>query len=201
MSWSDPQAIVATKPTFSIVRDATSAGTKAFRVPAGGFSISVPSSWDGVSRSTAGVALKTKPRLAARLGTKLNNLASGTSALRFVAYDSGGASISTTLSVQASADRGAYAQSAWVKRATAEANGLKNRVGPVACAQVSLPAGAGVRCALTVRAQGRGNEAAVLYFLRHRNATYSLTFTSSPAARAANAGLFAAAARSFRFTL
>ncbi len=201
MSWSDPQAIVATKPTFSIVRDATSAGTKAFRVPAGGFSISVPSSWEGVSRSTAGVALKSKPRLAARLGAKLKDLASGTSALRFVASDSSGASISTTLSVQASADRGAYAHSAWVKRAIGEANGLKNRVGPVACAQVSLPAGAGVRCALTVRAQGGSNEAAVLYFLRHRNATYSLTFTSSPAARAASAGLFAAAARSFRFTL
>ena len=44
MSWSDPQAIVGTKPTFSIVRDATSAGTKAIRVPAGDFSISVPSS-------------------------------------------------------------------------------------------------------------------------------------------------------------
>ena len=201
MSWSDPQAIVATKPTFSIVRDATSVGTKSFRVPAGGFSISVPSSWDGVSRSTAGAALKNEPRLAARLGAKLKSLASGASALRFVGYDSRGASISTTLSVQASADRGAYAHSAWVKRAIAEAKKLENRVGPVACAQVSLPAGAGVRCALAVRAQGGGNEAAVLYFLRHRNATYSLTFTSSPAARAANARLFAAAARSFRFTL
>jgi len=201
MSWSDPQAIVATKPTFSIVRDAAAAGTKAFRVPAGGFSVSVPSSWDGVTRSTASVALKSTPGLAARLGAKLKDLASGTSALRFIAYDSAGASISATLSVQASADRGAYAHSAWVKRAIGEANRLANRVVPVACAQVSLPAGAGVRCALTMRAQGGRNEAATVYFLRHRNATYSLTFTSSRAARATNARLFAAAAKSFRFTL
>ena len=82
--------------------------------------------------------------------------------------------------MQASADRGAYARSAWIKKAVAEANKLDNRVGPVACAQVSLPAGAGVRCALTVKAQGGGNEAAVLYFLQHRNATYSLTFTAPP---------------------
>ena len=201
MSWSDPQAIVATKPTFSIVRETASAGTKAFRIPSGGFSVSVPSSWDGVSRSTAGVALKSKPSLAARLGPKLKALASGTSALRFVAYDPGGAPISTTLSVQASADQGTYAHSAWVKKVIAEAKGLPKRVGPVQCAEVSLPAGAGVRCALTARAQGRRIEPAVLYFLQHRNATYSLTFTSSPEARAANARLFAASARSFRFTL
>jgi hypothetical protein len=201
MSWSDPQAIVATEPIFTIVRDAASAGTKAFRVPAGGFSISVPSTWDGVSRSTAGAALKSKPRLVARLGPKLKDLASGTSALRFVAYDPSGASISTTLSVQASADQGSYAHSAWVKKVIAEANGLKNRVGPVRCAGISLPAGAGVRCALTARAQGGGAESAVLYVLQHRNATYSLTFTSSPGAGAAKARLFAASARSFRFTL
>lgn len=201
MSWSDPQAIIATRPTFSIVRDAASVGTKAIRVPAGGFSISVPSSWDGVSRSTASATLTREPTLAAPLRARLKELASGTSALRFVAYGSGGPSASSTLSVRATADRGAYAHGAWVKKAVAKANGLESRVGPAACAQVSLPAGAGVRCSLTLKAQSGGNAAAVLYFLRHRSATYSLTFTSSLAARAPNARLFAAAARSFRFTL
>ena len=62
MSWSDPQQIVVSKPTFSIVGGTATIGTTSYRVPAGGFSVSVPSTWAGVDRKAAGVALKTQAR-------------------------------------------------------------------------------------------------------------------------------------------
>ena len=196
MSWSDPQQIVVTKPTFAIVGGTAATGTTTHRVPAGGFSISVPSSWAGVDRTTAGVALKSKPALVAYLGPKLKSLASGGSSLRFVAYDATGSTVSTALVVQASADRGTYTHDAWVRNVIAQARALGRSV---QCTQVSLPAGPSVRCTYTGKARGR-TEAAVVYFLQHRGGTYSLTFTSSPGAAAAKAHVFAAAARSLRFT-
>lgn len=199
MSWSDLASIVVAKPTFSIVGGTATIGTTAYRVPAGGFTVRVPSSWAGVDRATAGRALKTKPALVAYLGPKLKSLATGGSSLRFVAYDPTGSTVSTALVVQASTSRGAYTRSEWVKNVTAQANALPNRVGSVQCAQVSLPAGLGVRCKYTGKAQGR-TETAIVYFLQHRGGTYSLTFTSAPGAAAAKAPIFTSAARSFRFT-
>jgi hypothetical protein len=69
--------------------------------------------------------------------------------------------------------------------------------GPVSCGNVSLPAGAAVRCTLSTRVAG-GRQAAVVYLLRHRNATYTLTFAS--AVGAGSPATYAAAARSFRFS-
>ena len=185
-----------TKPTFSIVGGTAATGTTSYRVPAGGFSVSVPSTWAGVDRNTAGRAMKTKPALVAYLGPKLKSLASGGSSLRFVAYDPSGSTVSTALVVQASADRNAYTRSAWLLSVTAQARTLGSSV---KCAQVSLPAGPSLRCTYSGKAQGR-TESAVVYFLQHRGGTYSLTFTSTPGAAHAKAPVFARAARSFRFT-
>jgi hypothetical protein len=196
MSWSDPQQIVVSRPTFSIVGGTATEGTTSYRVPAGGFSISVPSTWAGVDRTTAGRALKSKPALVAYLGPKLKSLASGGSSLRFVAYDPTGSTVSTALVVQASADRSANTHNAWVQNVIAQARSLGSSV---QCAQVALPSGPSVRCKYTGRAQGR-TEAAVVYFIQHRGGTYSLTFTSAPGAAAAKAPVFARAARSLRFT-
>lgn len=196
MSWSDPQQIVVSKPTFAIVGGTATIGTTAYRVSAGGFSVSVPSSWSGVDRSSAAVALRTKPSLVAYVGPKLKTLAAAGSSLKFVAYDPSGSSVSTALVVQASADRNAYSRSAWLQSVTARARSLGSSV---SCAQVSLPAGPSVRCTYTGKAQGR-TETAVVYYLAHRGGTYSLTFTSSPGAAHAKAPVFARAARSFRFT-
>jgi hypothetical protein len=196
MSWSSPEAIVVSKPTFAIIGGTATTGTTSYRVPAGGFSVSVPSTWAGVDRKAAGVALKTKPALAAYLGPKLKSLASGGSSLRFVAYDPSGSTVSTALVVQATADHGVSTHSAWLRSVTAQARSLGSSV---KCGQVSLPAGPAVRCTYTGKAQGR-TETAVVYFLQHRGGTYSLTFTSSPGAAHAKAPVFAKAARSFRFT-
>ncbi|HVN61517.1 MAG TPA: hypothetical protein VMT59_09630 [Gaiellaceae bacterium] len=195
MSWSDPQQIVVSKPTFTIVGGTATIGTTSYRVSAGGFSVSVPSTWAGVDRHSAGAALKTKPALVAYLGPKLKSLASGGSSLRFVAYDPSGSSVSTALVVQATSDP-SYTHSAWVQKMTRQAGTLGSSV---RCAQVSLPAGPSLRCTYTGKAQGR-TESAVVYFLQHRGATYSLTFTSSPGAAHAKAPVFSRAARSFRFT-
>jgi len=195
MSWSTPEPIVVSKPTFAIV-GGTSLGTTSYRVPSGGFSISVPSTWAGVDRKAAGVALRTKPALVAYLGPKLKGLASGSSSLRFVAYDATGSTVSTALVVQAYADPTAYTRSAWLRSVTAQARKLG---GSVKCAQVSLPAGPSVRCTYAGKAAGHA-ESAVVYFLQHRGGTYSLTFTSAPGAAHAKAPVFARAARSFRFT-
>ena len=196
MTWSDPQQIVVSKPTFTIVGGTATIGTTSYRVPAGGFSVSVPSTWAGVDRHSAGTALKTKPTLAAYLGPKLKSLASGGSSLRFVAYDPSGSTVSTALVVQASAVQGAYTTSAWLAGVTRQARSLGSSV---SCARVSLPAGPSLRCTYTGKAQGR-TESAVVYFLQHRGATYSLTFTSAPGAAHAKAPVFARVARSFRFT-
>jgi hypothetical protein len=195
MSWSDSVAIVVTKPTFAIVGGTATIGTTAYRVPAGGFSVRVPSSWAGVDRTTARRALKTRPALVAYLGPKLKSLASGGSSLRFVAYDPTGSTVSTALVVQASVDRSST-HSTWLKSVTAQARALGSSV---RCAQVSLAAGPSVRCTYTGKAQGR-TEAAVVYFLQHRGGTYSLTFTTTPGNAAAKAPIFTSAARSFRFT-
>ena len=76
------------------------------------------------------------------------------------------------------------------------------RAGSAQCAALRSPspAGAGVRCTLTVRSNGI-RHAAVLLMLQHRNVTYTLTYagTSSPT-RSTDAARFAAAARTLRFT-
>ncbi|MGZ4395025.1 MAG: hypothetical protein ACXVZ2_06665 [Gaiellaceae bacterium] len=196
MSWSDPQQIVVSKPTFTIVGGTATIGTTSYRVSAGGFSVSVPSTWAGIDRRSAGAALKTKPALVAYLGPKLKSLASGGSSLRFVAYDPAGSAVSTALVVQAASEPSSYTHSAWLQNVTRQARSLGSSV---QCAQVSLPAGPSLRCTYAGKTQGR-TESAVVYFLQHRGATYSLTFTSSPGAAHAKAPVFARAARSFRFT-
>ena len=123
-----PSRSSSRKPTFAIVGGTATIGTTSYRVPAGGFSVSVPSHLGGVDRKAAGVALKTKPALVAYLGPKLKSLASGGSSLRFVAYDPNGSTVSTALVVQASADRNAYTRTAWVQSVTAQARKLGSSV-------------------------------------------------------------------------
>jgi hypothetical protein len=176
MSWSDPQAIVVTRPTFEVVSGGSSAPTR--KLSAGGFSVRVPASWAG-SRRTA------------KAGPRLTPLGAPTSSLRLAARGPDAA-----LFVQTSPD-GSATQSAWSRKAIARMKSLPGRTSAVSCRNVSLPAGAAVRCSLTTRVAG-GKQAAVVYLLRHRNATYALTFASAPGA--GRSATFAAAARSFRFT-
>jgi hypothetical protein len=103
------------------------------------------------------------------------------------------------LFVQTAPDRVSSSQSAWVRKVMTAANKAPGRVGAVRCARVSLPAGAGVRCALTVRSSGSLNAAALL-MLQHRNVTYTLTYAGKLAKRTTDAARFAAAARTLRFT-
>lgn len=179
MSWSEPQKIVATRPTFAVV--GTSAGDKStskirtLSATSAGFSIKVPSSFRKSARATASAAAAFRP-LGAR-GSKL----------RLTAFESGRAA----LFVQTAPDRAALSQDAWARRAAATAK----LAGASSCARISLPAGTGVRCTAV-----RGGQAAVLYLLQHRSTTYALTFAGRPSRRAADTVRFAAAARSLRFT-
>jgi hypothetical protein len=178
MSWSDPQAIVVTKPTFEVVSGGGGAGATR-RLSAGGFSVRVPASWSGTRRP-------------AKAGPRLSALGSSTSSLRLAARGPDAA-----LFVQTAPD-GSATQTAWSRKAIARMKSLPSRTSaPVSCRNVSLAAGAAVRCSLTTRVAG-GKQAAVVYLLRHRNATYTLTFASAPGA--GKSATFAAAARSFRFT-
>jgi hypothetical protein len=177
MSWSDPQAILVTKPTFEIVSGDTTARTR--RLSGNGFSVSVPTSWSATRKPT-----KAGPRLAA--------IGSFPSVVRLAARGADAA-----LFVQSAPD-GSSTQTAWSRKQIARMKALPNRTSaPVTCRNVSLPAGAAVRCSLSTRVAG-GRQAAVVYLLRHRSATYTLTFAS--AVGAGRSATFAAAARSFRFT-
>lgn len=177
MSWSEPQKIVATRPTFAVVGTSTADKSKVRTLSAttAGFSIKVPSSFRKSARATASAAAAFRP-LGAR-GSKL----------RLTALESGRAA----LFVQTAPDRAALSQDAWARRAAATAK----LTGASSCARISLPAGTGVRCTAV-----RGGQAAVLYLLQHRSTTYALTFAGRPSRRAADTVRFAAAARSLRFT-
>lgn len=177
MSWSDPQQIVATRPTFAVVGSAgtSDSETRTLSAASAGFSLEVPASFRKTGRTTASAAGAFRP-----LGT------SG-SKLRLAAHEGTRAA----LFVQTSPDRTILSQDAWARRAVADAK----RVGAASCARVSLAAGAAVRCTGTSRGQ-----ATVLYLLQHRSTTYTLTFAGRASRRSADAARFAAAARSFRFT-
>lgn len=179
MSWSEPQKIVATRPTFTVVgassADKSTSATRTLSAASAGFSIRVPTSFRTSGRVTASAVAAFRP-----LGIR-------GSKLRLAAHESGRAA----LFVQTAPDGTTLSQSAWVRRATAAAKvaGASN------CTRISLPAGTGVRCT----ANGAG-QAAALYLLQHRSTTYALTFAGRPSRRGADAVRFAAAVRSLRFT-
>lgn len=179
MSWSEPQKIVATRPTFAVVgesgADRSTSATRTLSAASAGFSIKVPTSFRKSARATASAAATFRP-----LGVR-------GSKLRLAAHESGRAA----LFVQTAPDGTTLSQDAWVRRATAAAKAA----GASSCVRISLPAGTGVRC--TAIANG---QAAVLYQLQHRSTTYALTFAGRPSRRSADAVRFAAAARSLRFT-
>ncbi len=178
MSWSDPQQIVATRPTFAVVGRGTDTVGEKIRTltsASAGYSIKVPSSFRA-GRGTASAAAGSFHPFGGR-GSKL----------RLSAYEGGRAA----LFVQTSPDSAVLSHNAWVQRAIAAANGA----GAANCARISLPAGAGIRCTATT--SGR---ATVLYLLQHRNTTYALTFAGTESRRGADAVRFASAARTLRFT-
>jgi hypothetical protein len=184
MSWSEPQKIVATRPTFAVVGESaekSTSKTRTLTAASAGFSIKLPRSFRQGARTTS----------AASGGQFGRPLGSSSSKLRLSAHEAAGAA----LFVQTSPSRGQLSQAAWTQNATAAAK----RAGATACAGVSLPAGAGVRCTGIVRSGG-AKQTAVVYLLQHRNATYTLTFAGRLDRRAADTARFGAAARSFRFT-
>lgn len=177
MSWSDPQQIVATRPTFAVVGSGSgdTSGTRTLTAASAGFSIKLPSSFRTTGRATASTSAGFRP-LGAR-GSKLRLSASeGSRAALFV---------------QTLPDRAILSQDAWARKATAAAK----VAGAGSCAQISLAAGAGVRCTAN-----KGGQASVLYLLQHRSTTYALTFAGRASTRGADSARFAAAARSLRFT-
>ena len=186
MSWSDPQKIVATRPVFVVVGGGTpdAPKTRTLSSVSAGLSLKVPSSFRLGSRSTTANAAALRPLgpSSARLRLTARDLATG-----------------AALFVQTSPDRTSSSHSAWVAKAVAAAKHAPGRVGALHCSQISLPAGAGVRCTLTVRSSGT-RHAAVLLMLQHRNVTYTLTYAGTLTKRSTDAGRFAAAARTLRFS-
>ena len=177
MSWSEPQKLVVTRPTFVIVGESAAEKTSKTRTltsRSAGLSITLPSSFKQGTRSTAAAG-------------GFRPLGRAGSSLRLTAREARGA----TFFVQTSPDLGTGSHSQWVSSARANAA----RAGLSRCSDVSLAAGAGVRCTGT-----KGSQASVVYLLQHRGVTYTLTFAGKPSRRGADAARFAAAARSLRFT-
>lgn len=178
MSWSTPQKIVVTRPTFAVVsgEDASEKTVKSRTLSSrsAGLSIELPRSFRQNTRTTSSVG-GFKP------------LGRAGSSLRLTAREAGGAAFF----VQTAPDRTASSFSEWARNARASAA----RAGASSCSQVSLRAGAAVRCV-----GARGSQASVVYLVQHRNVTYTLTFAGKPGRRGADAARFAAAARSLRFT-
>ncbi len=185
MSWSDPEQIVATRPSFAIVPGSDTSKTKELRVLKAGFSVRVPAAWSGASRTAK----------ATRSAPKLAPLGAAGSVLRLSTRNGG----SAALFVQTAADNASYSHRTWVAKTIAATKASRSATGPVRCATISLPAGAAVRCTLSARVAG-GTQAAVVYLVQHRNATYTLTFASTTAAAKASRRDFTASAQSFRFT-
>jgi hypothetical protein len=141
MSWSDPQKIVATRPVFVVVGGGTpdAPKTRTLSSVSAGLSLKVPSSFRLGSRSTTanGAALRPLGPASARLRLTARDLATG-----------------AALFVQTSPDRTSSSHSAWVAKPSRRQSTPPGRVGALHCSQISLPAGAGVRCTLTVRSSG-----------------------------------------------
>lgn len=173
MSWSDPQRIVVTRPTFAVVGESASdksmAGTRTLSSRSAGVSLKLPSSFRSGGRATAAASAPTF-RPAGPRGSRL----------RLAAFEAGRAAFF----LQTSPDRSARSHEGWLRNAFAAAR----RAGVPRCARVALPAAAGARCAGKI-----GGRPVVLYLLQHRTATYALTFAGT------DRGRFAAAARSLRF--
>ena len=185
MSWSEPQKVVATRPIFAVVGSSQSKQkTRTLSSAGAGLRLDVPTSFRLTSRTTSGKGVPLRP------------LGPSSARVRLTARD---ASTGAALFVQTSPDRISSSHSAWVRRAVATAKRAPGRVGAVSCTQVSLAAGAGVRCSLTVRS-GSQRSAATLLLLQHRNVTYTLTYAGSLAKRQVDAARFNAAARTLRFT-
>lgn len=179
LSWSEPQQIVAARPEFRLVEDEVPAGGKELRVPSGGFSLRLPKAW---SRSTASAA-----------ASKLAPLGEGE--LKFATL----AGADTAVFVQSTADESFTTASRWARATVARYKTMRGRTGKTTCSNISLPAGAAVRCTLSVRIDD-ATQATVVYALQHRSATYTLTFASTPRTFGAKRQVFAGVARSFRFT-
>lgn len=172
MSWSAPERLVVTAPTFQVVAaDSTTRG-----VLAADFSLQLPAGWRSGSAG-------------------LRPLGLGSQRLRLARSDGRGSAVF----VQTAAESASSSQSAWAAKAMAAARKLPGRAGAVECHPVSLMAGAAVRCSTAVRSGGR-TQYSLLYQLRHRRATYSLTFASTARIGPARAAGFAAIAHSLRFT-
>lgn len=184
MSWSEPQKVVVTRPTFTVVRASGQAKTRTLSSVSAGVSIQVPRSFRAGARTTSARTATLRPLgpRSARLRLSARDLATG-----------------AALFVQTSPDRSSSSHASWVRRAISTARQAPGRTGVARCNRVSLPAAAAVRCTLTTRAGGT-RSAAVLLFLQHRNVTYTLTYAGSVGKRAADAARFAAAARTLRFT-
>ena len=177
MSWSALQQIVVTRPVFAVVGEDPSEKTGETRTltsRSAGLSIKLPSSFRQASRTTSAAG---GYRPLGRPG----------SSLRLSAREARGA----TLFVQTAPDRSTSSHAEWVRKARTSAA----RAGASRCSQVSLAAGAAVRCSGT-----KGSQASVVYLLQHRGVTYTLTFAGKPSRRGADAARFSAAARSLRFT-
>lgn len=179
MSWSDPQQVVVTRPTFAVVSDSAGArstsNVRTLSARRAGFSLKLPKTFRQSTRTTASAS------------ARFRALGRSGSTLRLVARDPSGAAVF----VQTAPDRVSASPSAWVRASFASAR----RAGAPSCARVSLPSGTGVRCT-----GANGSQASVVYLLQHGSSTYTLTFAGRPDRRAADAKRFAAAARSFRFT-
>ncbi len=188
MSWSDPQQIVATRPTFAVVKTGASTKTRSTKEVASRRAGSPSAS------PRRGAPAGAAPRQASAV-PKLVALGARGAALRLLLRDGRKAA----LFVQAKADGGTYSHAAWARKTASAMKSLRSRAGAVRCANVSLPAGAAVRCSLQAKVPG-GRQSAVVYLLRHRSATYTLTFASARPGAAGLAGVSDASARSFRFT-
>ena len=164
MSWSDPQRLVVTRPTFRVVTTGsrTTTSTRVVRVPAGAFSLALPRSY----RAQRSLAASSSVRPLGERG----------SLLRFAARGARGGAVY----VQTKATPGSYSQAAWRRTAVATAR----RAGAGRCASVSLSAGAAVRCTT-----GRGT---TLVLLRHRGSTYALTLAGRDAGAIARSFRFTA---------
>jgi hypothetical protein len=180
LSWSDVQKVVSSPPTFKVVSDGDTPQTKEIRLASAGFAIRVPKSWSGGSRSTQ----------SSSGGARFTPLGSGS--LRLTAREGKQAA----LFVQSAPNRSVTSHAAWSRRTIAALKNVRGRMGAPACTNVSLPGGAAVRCALSLRVAG-GTQTSVVYALQHRNTTYTLTFAGAGRGKSA---VFASAARSFRFT-
>ncbi|HWH06365.1 MAG TPA: hypothetical protein VNT23_08000, partial [Gaiellaceae bacterium] len=113
LSWSAPQQLVVTRPTFAVVSGAAAkrrpSATKVVRIPAGAFSLELPQAF--------------RPSRAPASTSSLRPLGATGSSLRFSARHPRGAAVF----VQTKAAAGSYSQAAWTRAAIASAKRTPGR--------------------------------------------------------------------------